>query len=151
MRRLFGPSVVLLVMSVMMMVGSWFRVGFAAVGGMLVVDLTGGQVCIYLPYSPSGTASFWADATPNFAWPMLPSFISHIFVGGSCILVPSWYFVILSAALVAILWTARSRARSTASPSTCPACGYDLSGGQSVCPECGRAKAAAGASATLSQ
>jgi hypothetical protein len=96
MRRLFVPSVVLLVLSVVMMVGSWFKLWFELPGRVLGVSLSYGQVLIHLPGDPNGFATSGGYVNVNVAWPLVPQYNSNFF-GGWYIIVPCWYFVVLCA------------------------------------------------------
>ncbi len=152
MRRLFVPSVVLLVLSVVMMVGSWCLLAYHPRSGTMFFSFSSG--CVW-----------WVIADTN--WTHQGGFTTHGFLGveltllprpfrpaglaATALNLPTWYFVAASALVLACSWRPWLEARRRRGPNTCPACGYDLSGGQSVCPECGKAKAAAGASATPSQ
>ena len=165
MRRLFVPSVVLLVLSVVMMVWSWCSLHIVSPNGRLTGGLSFGNVTVFL--IKEGVASnprISISGPRSLRFPLRPEFTTNHkaiegfnnplrvnWLTGTYIQIPTWYFVLLTGLLTALLWLPWSRHRRRYRVGCCTACGYDLSGGQSVCPECGRAKAAAGASATPSQ
>lgn len=139
MRRLFVPSVVLLVLSVVVMVGSWFRVWIESPSREVEVSLSNGEVIIHMPNRPAPPpAYFEVEAIFTLDWPMLPQYRSHFGGSGHSVIIPCWYFVVFSAALVAIFWRPWSRHRRRNRTGCCLTCGYDLSGVQAVCPECGK-------------
>lgn len=138
MRRLFVPSAVLLVLSVVMMVASWFTVFVVGPGRTPRISLSLGQLLVVFPDHPAQGPSLVADARFEHAWPWRPAFGKDAFLGGRFALIPCWYFVVLSGASVAISSRPWFRHRRRNGDNCCDNCGYDLRGVQSLCPECGK-------------
>jgi hypothetical protein len=139
MRRLFVPSVVLLVLSVVMMVASWFHIRVHPHGGHFLIALADGYVLVAVaddPWTPG------ADLVTNFsmrvAFPALPLPSRTPQLNALMLSLPTWYFVVGFAILTSLSVRPWLEARRRRRPNTCPTCGYDLSGVHSLCPECGK-------------
>ncbi len=139
MRRLFVPSVVMLVLSVVMMVASWFHFRVQPGGGRLFAAFSYGYVWLVIAdanWQPNPANVI--DIDLNVEFPLLPLPIRVSWLSGLILTVPAWYFVVGFAIVTSLSARPWLEARRRRRPNTCPTCGYDLRGVQSLCPECGK-------------
>ena len=152
MRRLFVPSVVLLVLSVVMMVWSWCGLHIVAPRGRASVTLGFGELSLFwITESRLGQTGVWSWGFGGINLPTTPVYTAHHraiesaslpaaanWVGGPRVQIPTWYFLVMTGLLTALLWRPWSRHRRRYGNNCCAHCGYDLSGVHSLCPECGK-------------
>ena len=96
-------------------------------------NLVGGRSDLGGLMPPAGWTFLWSPDAPRWRLPGvgLPRFQGRSLLWHA--VVPLWIPAVVSASILSVPWTWKRRSHI----GHCPTCGYDLTGIDGVCPECG--------------